>query len=125
MFKICSDSYDFGHTCPPNRIVRNVWRASSFGSAGPLGPPLGRLGRQDRPRTPEWFRLATFWAAHVAQGCPPDCPSERAGRVPSVGGSAMHMKWPDGIGAKCIPGLPVVTGPPLGDARLVEAGRPP
>ena len=55
-----------GHTCPPPHTVRNVWRASPFDSGEPLGPPLGRLGRQGRPRTPERFLLATVWAANVA-----------------------------------------------------------
>ena len=92
---------------------------------------FGHLGRQGRPRTPERFRRATVWAANVAQGCPPDLTSARP---------QLHRNLPSGIfrrrerhahevarrhragsgdwenpkqeGAKCIPGLPVMTGPP-------------
>ena len=105
MFKIYNDSYAFGHTCPSDHTVRNVWRASPFGSAGPLGQHLGRPGRQGRPRTPERVRPGTVWAANVAQRCPPDltsaCPRLhhhfRSG-IFSVGGSAVHMKCPDDVG---------------------------
>ena len=81
MFKICDDSYAFGHTCFSNHTVRKVWCAPPFGFDEPV-------------------------------------------RGSSERGSAMHMILPDGIGreadrenpeqegAKDIPGLPVMTGPP-------------
>ena len=69
MFKIYCNSYASGDTCPPDHTVRNVWRAPPFGSAGPLGPPLGRPDRQCRPGTPEWFQMRTAGAAKVSHGC--------------------------------------------------------
>ena len=69
MFKIYCNSYASGHTCPPDHTVRNVWRAPPFGSAAPLGPPLGRPDRQCRPGTPEWVQMRTAWAAKVSHGC--------------------------------------------------------
>ena len=32
---------------------------------------FGQLGRQDRPRTPERFRLTPVWTPNVANECPP------------------------------------------------------
>ena len=105
MLKIYSNLYGSGDSSRSNHTVRNVWRASPFGSVEPLGPPFGRLDRQGRPRTPERARLGTIWATNVAQGCPPDLASACLWRhlnlwlgIFSVGGSAMHMKCPDDIG---------------------------
>ena len=105
MLKIYSNSYASGDTCPPNHTVRKVWRTSPFGSVQPLGPPFGRPDRQGRPRTPERARLGTIWATDVAQGCPPDLASACLRLhlnvwlgIFSVGGSAMHMKFPEDIG---------------------------
>ena len=105
MFKIYYDSYALVHTCPSGRTVRNVFRMSPFGSAEPLGQASGRPVRQGRPKTPERVRPGTVWAAKVPEGCPPDltsaCPRLRPNlrfAISSVGGGAMHMKWPDGIG---------------------------
>ena len=77
MFKICSNSYALGDTCPPDYTVRNVWRASPFGSFAPLGTPCGRPGRQERPRTPERPPQATIWAAYVFHQCAADLTLER------------------------------------------------
>ena len=73
--------------------------------------PLGLLDRfrgqsdpQDRRRSPERFRLAPVWAPTSPQdGFRTLLRDARdylqtSGRVSSVDGSAMHMKWPDGIG---------------------------
>ena len=105
MFKIYYNSYALGHTCPSGHTVRNVFRASPFGSAERLGQVCGRPVRQGRPKTPERVRLGTVWAAKVPEGCPPDltsaCPRLRPNlrfAIPSVGGSAMHMERPDDIG---------------------------
>ena len=90
MFKIYCDSYHFGHTCPPNHTVRNVSRASPFGSVRPLGTPPWPLGPFGLPTSPEdAFRTLLRHARHYFQ---------TSRRVSSVGGSAMHMKRPDGIG---------------------------
>jgi len=105
MFKIYNDSYAFGHTCPPNHTVRNVWRASPFDSVEPLGPlawplrpprppkdsrtvpPGDGLGRQRRLGMP----------SRPYSGMPTVTSAPPVGYL-SVGGSAMHMKWPDDIG---------------------------
>ena len=76
MFKIFNNSYGLAHTCPPDHTVRNVWRAPPFGSAAPLGPPLGRPDRQCHPGTPEWVQMRTVWAANVAQRCHPQLTSQ-------------------------------------------------
>ena len=97
--------------------------------------PLGLWDRflshsdpQDRRRTPERFRLAPVWASTSPQDDFRTLPRhardyiQTSGRVSSVDGSAMHMKRrhragsgdrenPTRAGAKCIPGLPVKTGP--------------
>ena len=90
--------------------VRRTTLRVTFGArrrsipSGLLDRLLGHSDHQGRPRAPEWFRRATVWAASVAQGCHPNLISSGPqrhpgfGRVPSVRGSAMHMKWPDGIG---------------------------
>ena len=67
MFKLCSDSYASGHTCPPDHAVRSVWRAAPFGSAEPIGPPLGPPDRQGRPRSPERVRLGIVWPTKITQ----------------------------------------------------------
>ena len=84
---------------------------------------FGHLGRQGRPRTPERFHRATVWAANVAQGCPPDLTylqsgifrrRERHAHEVARRHRAGSGDWenPKRGGAKCIPGLPVMTGPP-------------
>ena len=73
--------------------------------------PLGLLDRfrgqsdpQDRRRSPERFRLAPVWAPTSPQdgfrSLLRDARDylQTSGRVSSVDGSAMHMKWPDRIG---------------------------
>ena len=42
MFKICDDSFAFGHTCPANHTACKVWRAPPFGFDEPVrGPSKG------------------------------------------------------------------------------------
>ena len=67
---------------------------------------LGQSDPQDRRRSPERFRLAPVWAPTSPQdGFRTLLRDARdylqtSGRVSSVDGSAMHMKWPDGIPGK-------------------------
>ena len=70
MFKIC---YVFPHIlppCPPEHIVRNIWRASSLPSVPPLGRPSGHLGRQARPGIPVDPAPPVFWPPGAATECP-------------------------------------------------------
>ena len=105
MFKIYCDLYGFRNTCPPKYTVRNVWRASPFGSLGTLGPPRGRPCRQERPRDSKrhcWapIRRRQHYPEELSD-LTSECwrlhPSFRW-RTSSVGGSAMHMKRPDDVG---------------------------
>ena len=69
IFKIC---YVFPHIlrpCPPERIVRNVWRASSIPSVPTLGRPSGHLGRQARPGIPGNPAPPGFWPTKAATDC--------------------------------------------------------
>ena len=108
MFKIYSNSYGLGHTCPPDCTVRSVWRAPPFDSVEPLAPPLWPLGP---PRSPKAARRPRNGAAERPFGLPKTPRDalqtllryarayiQTSRRVSVVGGSAMHMKWPDGIG---------------------------
>ena len=108
MFKINSNSYAPAHTCPPDDSVRNVSRASPFDSVGPLKPPRWPLGP---PRSPKAARRPRNGAAERPFGLPKSPKDalqtllryarayiQTSRRVSVVGGSAMHMKWPDGIG---------------------------
>ena len=67
---------------------------------------LGHSDPQDRRRTPERFRLAPVWASTLPQDDFRTLPRhardyiQTSGRASSVAGSAMRMKWLDGIGRK-------------------------
>ena len=70
--------------------VRRTTLCVTFGArrrsipSGLLGRLFGHSDHQGRPRTPEWFRRATVWAASVAQGCHPNLISSRAQRHPDL-----------------------------------------
>ena len=69
---------------------------------------FGHLGRQGRPRLPEDFRNGSAERPFGLPKSPKDALQtllryarayiQTSRRVSVVGGSAMHMKWPDGIG---------------------------
>ena len=95
-------------------LVRQTTLSVTFGKrrrsipVGLLDSIFDHSGHASRPRTPKRPRIGS---AERLFGVPP---SHRdairtllwhargynwtSGRVSSVGGSAMHMKWPDGIG---------------------------
>ena len=108
MFKIYSNSYGLGHTCPPDCTVRSVWRAPPFNSVEPLAAPLWQLGP---PRAPMAARKLRDDPAERPLGLPKSPRDalqtllryasaciQTSRRVSFVGESAMHMKWPDSIG---------------------------
>ena len=104
MLQICCVSHGLGHACPPDHTVRNVLCARPFDSVGPLGPLPGPLGPPRRSWDSGAAPPGAGWASKLSQD---DFRTllrhardyiQTSGRVSSVDGSAMHMKWPDGIG---------------------------
>ena len=90
--------------------VRRTTLCVTFGARGRsillglLDHPLGHLDHQIGPGTSERPCLASVWAPTSPQDDFRTLPRhardyiQTSGRVSSVDGSAMHMKWPDGIG---------------------------
>ena len=117
--------------------VRRTTLCATFGArrrsipSGLLDLLFGHWGHRGRPSTPERFRRATVWAASVARGCHPNLFSSRPHRTPDLRSGIFRRRErhahemarrhragsgdrenPKQGGARSIPGMPVMTGPP-------------
>ena len=83
--------------------VRQTALCVTFGARCPSVPPnlSDRLLDDSGAKTAQGLRNGSAWRPFGLPMSPRDALRtilRHAGRVPSVGGSAMHMKWPDDIG---------------------------